>query len=188
MVVDSARSKPRLGILGGSGPEAGADLLSKVLRAHRSQLGDAYLTDTDGPDIMLVSASAIGGPHSPERDLTPGTPGYDVLWRALSEHITEMAPRVDRFAVCCNQLHAFEPQIRSHLLSIGEDSEKFVSMITVTTEYCHKTLVEGRTPWARRQDALPSSVAILGGPATTDLDGHSPYANCNINEAIYIFD
>ena len=67
--------------------------MTKVLRAHRSLLGGAYLTDKDGPDLLLVSASAIGGPHSPEGDLTSGSPGHDALWAALVENITKIAPR-----------------------------------------------------------------------------------------------
>jgi catechol 2,3-dioxygenase-like lactoylglutathione lyase family enzyme len=56
-----SRAKPRLGIIGGSGPDAGADLFAKVLGCHRERLGASYAGDEDAPDIVLLQASGIGG-------------------------------------------------------------------------------------------------------------------------------
>lgn len=155
-----ARKKYRIGIIGGSGPEAGMDLFGKVLRIHRARLGARYKTDRDAPDVLLVQASGIGGPRGPA-DVVPGSPHYESSWTALVEAITELAPRVDCFCVGCNQLHCFEPQIRRLLETLGEPADKFVSMVAATTAHCQKL--------------RPASLAICGGPVTTDLAGSSPY-------------
>eukprot|EP01051_Picozoa_sp_SAG22_P007272 SAG22_NODE_506_length_9643_cov_5.853206_2_plen_307_part_00 len=156
------RAKTRIGILGGSGPEAGADLFVKILHAHRRKVGaGGYTTDRDAPDIWLASESSIGGPHSAAEDILPGSPGHEPLWTALSTAIVDLAPQVDCFCVCCNQLHTFEGRIRGLLAGIGEPAGKFVSIIEVTTAHCKKL--------------APASLAIFGNTVTTDLSGPSPY-------------
>jgi hypothetical protein len=66
-----------IGIIGGSGPEAGVDLMSKILRAHRSELGERFRTDRDAPNVLLMSVSQVGGPRT-AADIAAGSPRYEV--------------------------------------------------------------------------------------------------------------
>ena len=75
------RTQPVLGIIGGSGPEAGADLFHKVLAVHRRKLGSFYTSDRDAPNLLLSSVADLGGPgrrwiSSPTEEPTtpPGPP------------------------------------------------------------------------------------------------------------------
>jgi len=153
--------RPRIGILGGSGPEASHDLLGKVLRINRELLGPAYENDQDGPDVVLLSCPGIGGPRG-HAELVPGNPHYERTWVAMSKAIRELAPMVDCFCICCNQLHCFDAQILHLLTQSGEAPEKFVSMIDATTDHC--------------QSLGLSSLCIFGNIVTTDLKGMSPYS------------
>lgn len=152
--------KLRVGILGGSGPEAGADLLLKVIHENRNALGAAYLTDRDGPDVVLISCSGIGGPRGPD-DVVPGSPHYERSWVALSEAVLELAPMVDRFVVACNTLHMFEAQVRELLARHGYEASMLVSMVAATSAHCRALGL--------------NSLAIWGGPVTCDLRGLSAY-------------
>ena len=150
----------RIGILGGSGPEASADLLLKLLRTNRETLGDAYVTDRDAPDIVLISAKGIGGPRlapGPDGlsiDLSPGTPEYATLWGNMSRHFLELAAMTDRVCLCCNQLHMFQPKVEALLEENGHGG-KLVSIIDTVTN----------TVLAAEGD---KSVAIFGAMGTTD--------------------
>ena len=141
----------RIGILGGSGPEAGGDLFRKVLAAHRAALGAGYRGDMDAPDILLSQVSGIGGGTMAER------------WPPLAAAVVEIAPLVCCFSVACNALHRFEPDIRQLLTQLGEPPAKFVSMTAATTAHCQ---------WAG-----PASIALLGGEAVMEMQpgGSSPY-------------
>ena len=139
----------RIGIIGGSGPEAGADLFLKVLAAHRAQLGDAYLGDASAPNVLLSQVAAIGG----------GTP--DEKWTALSAAVLELAPLVAAFSVACNALHGFEPQIRKLLTTHSQPADKFVSMTAATTAHC--------------SHLSPGKLAVFGGATVMDVFGASPY-------------
>lgn len=154
--------RTRIGILGGSGPEAGADLFGKVLKQHRAKLGAAYKTDQDGPDVVLSSCPGIGGPRG-KADIVPGSPSYERTWRAMRVAVLELAPMVDRFCVVCNQLHCFEPLIRDLLSSNGHDPAMFVSIIAATSEHC------------KELGPAKGSMIIFGGPVTCDLAGLSTY-------------
>ena len=157
----SRGGKPRFGILGGSGPEAGADLFLKLVAIHRATLGTAYKSDRDAPDVVLWSVSGIGGPRG-AADITPGNPGYDRTWDALAAAIVEIVPQVDYFCIACNQvcslfyarvfgayvgmmwhcvqrqMHCFEVRVREVLESLGAPQSMFVSMIEATIERCRQ--------------------------------------------------
>ena len=77
----SAAGVGRIGIIGGSGPEAGVDLFVKVLSAHRAKLGAAYTGDASAPNILLTQVSAIGGGSAEEK------------WAALSSAVLEVPIR-----------------------------------------------------------------------------------------------
>jgi aspartate racemase len=167
--------KKVIGIIGGSGPEAGADLFGKILALHRKRLGHAYRSDRDAPDILLLSVSGIGGPRT-ARDIDPNDPNgtYKESLAALVEAVRTIVPLVDAFAVACNTIHMFEPHIRDTLLGLGCDPSVFVSMISSTTDACKELLLVGDG----NGDGESGKVLILGGPVTMgDLDGTSVYGS-----------
>jgi aspartate racemase len=171
-IGQNSSSRRRIGILCGSGPEAGMDMFHKILQLHRKKSGDLSTSDKDAPNVLVLSVSALGGPRT-HNDLIHGTRDCAVTWEALKRAIVELAPLVDCFCICCHQLHFFEANIQQLLLSMGQPLSKFVSMVEVTMEYyCQQQ------PEKDKDDSNtgnPSNLAILGGPITTDLKGRSPY-------------
>uniref|UniRef100_A0A7S4EGR7 Aspartate racemase n=1 Tax=Pseudo-nitzschia australis TaxID=44445 RepID=A0A7S4EGR7_9STRA len=155
-----------IGIIGGSGPEAGADLFGKVLALHRKKLGKAYKSDRDAPDIVLMSVSNLGGPRT-AIDIEPGNlkGTYEQCLAALDDTIRKIVPLVDYFCVACNTLHMFESQIREALLDLGRNPSMFVSMISSTIDTCQGQLDGNESV----------KFSIFGGPVTMDLDGNSSY-------------
>ena len=170
-VADQTRTKKVIGIIGGSGPEAGADLFHKLLALHRTKLGkELYRSDRDAPDIVLMSVPALGGPRT-GIDMIPGhnEGSYDESLHALLDTVQRMVPLVDVFCLACNTLHVFEPQIKDTIRGMGieDPSTIFVSIIESTISACRARL-----------DALQDEnarISILGGPPTMDLDGISSY-------------
>jgi len=162
----AAKKKKVIGIIGGSGPEAGADVFLKVLALHRSKLGTLYRSDRDAPNILLMSVAGLGGPRT-SIDLEPGNPEgtYDESLKSLIETVEKMLPLVDAFCLACNTLHAMEPLIRETLFFRSKDQSMFVSMIGATIRACQDRLVK------RGQES--TKISILGGPATMDLSKNS---------------
>ena len=146
-----------IGIIGGSGPEAGVDLFTKVLAEHRRRIGDCYTGDRDAPDMILFNVSALGGPRT-EADVEPGSPARAASWRALEGAVKNALASCDIFGIACNTLHVFAREVAA---LCGDRKSAFVSIVDATI------------------DRLPPSgggapgVAILGGPATTGPN--SPY-------------
>ncbi len=164
--TSAAAKKKVIGIIGGAGPEAGADLFLKVLALHRRKLGNLYRSDRDSPNILLMSVAGLGGPRT-SIDLEPGNPEgtYDESLESLIETIHTMLPVVDAFCLACNTLHAMEPRIRETLSDSGKEQSMFVSMIGATIRACQDRLVN-------RGDQT-TKISILGGPATMDLSQNS---------------
>lgn len=140
----------RLGILTGSGPEAGIDLWSKVLGEARSALGSAYRGDNDAPHVVVLSVPELG--HSMQ---LPDT--RDLVWEHLRDAAEQLAPQVDAFAIACNTLYLFEPEIRE----LSLDAKLISPVDCVRNEWEAK----GRQP-----------MALLGAAPVTDFSGDSsPY-------------
>ena len=128
MAAQVTRRKPRVGIIGGSGPEAGADLFLKLQAAHRAKLGAAYATDRDALDVLLWSASGVGGPRD-VGDVAPGSEGFRRTLKALCVTLKELAPLVDVVVVACNTLHVFEAEMLGFLDLIDQPRSKLVSIM-----------------------------------------------------------
>jgi len=142
----------RLGIITGSGPEAGIDLWSKVLHEQRRVLGSSYRGDVDAPDVTVLSVPELG--HSME---LPDT--ADLVWSHLQPACKRLASQVDRFAIACNTLYYFEDAITALDLPA-----KLVSP------------VECVRAESQRRDGKP--MALLGAAPVTNLGGAtSPYAS-----------
>jgi len=152
----------KLGVISGAGPEAGVDLLNKVIVTHRQKLGAKYRNDRDAPYVMLLQVPGIGGPRNPldlfEEDKEP----FKLVWAALTQAIDDMITcKIDTFCISCNTLHVLQERILAY---IQDKPIKFISMI----ECVASALVATSTTNARK-------VAIFGTFTTTDIQGNSPY-------------
>jgi aspartate racemase len=153
--------KGRIGIIGGSGPEAGLDLFSKVLVANRKHHGEGYRGDCDGPNVVVSSDSSMAGPHG-TFDMVPCLDRQGPLWPALEAVVTALAPQVDYFCICCNTLHFVAPPMLAMMKERGIKA-RFVSIVDAVGVYCRKHGI--------------ASVRVLGSLVSTDCGptGMSPY-------------
>lgn len=153
--------KGRIGIIGGSGPEAGLDLFSKVLVANRKHLGESYRGDCDGPNVVVTSQAALAGPHG-TFDMVPCLERKGSLWTALEAVVEQLAPQVDYFCICCNTLHFVAPPMLAMMKERGIKA-RFVSIVDAVGVYCRKHGI--------------AAIRVLGSLVTTDVGpaGQSPY-------------
>ncbi|MFN3984619.1 MAG: aspartate/glutamate racemase family protein [Rhodocyclaceae bacterium] len=98
------RGRARIGIIAGSGPEAGVDLWSKLLRANRELLGEAYRGDLDAPEVVVFSVPTLGLSMELEHNDAQ-------VWASLADAATRMAAHVDYYAIACNTLNYYAPQL-----------------------------------------------------------------------------
>ena len=115
----SSSDGKHIGIIGGSGPDAGILLAQTLVDAKKTFLGPSYKTDKDAPCFTLYSVPLIGGPHLPE-EFVPGSTARNELWSKLQSIIHDIAPTVDFICIACNTLHIFENEIRELLLRLSE--------------------------------------------------------------------
>lgn len=97
-------TNPTIGILAGSGPEAGLDLWSKVLENRRGELADRYRGDIDAPAVVVISEPELGL----SMDLANNA---ETVWAALERAARQLASQVDVWAIACNTLNHFAPQL-----------------------------------------------------------------------------
>ena len=95
----SSSGPRRIGIITGSGPEAGLDLWQKVLEENRLAHGLDFRGDIDAPDVTVLSIPELGY----SMDLPETT---SRVWTALADACERIAPQVDVFAIACNTLYA----------------------------------------------------------------------------------
>jgi aspartate racemase len=110
-----ASERPRIGIIAGSGPDAGTDLLSKPLAAVR-RLEDCYYGDTDAPKVTIFSLPVLG--LSMDLDAH-----HAKVLSCLLEAAREIAARTDLFCIACNTLHTFgrdilDLNLKAHFVSM----------------------------------------------------------------------
>ena len=130
----SSSDGKHIGIIGGSGPDAGILLAQALVDAKKTFLGPSYKTDKDAPCFTLYSVPLIGGPHLPE-EFVPGSTARNKLWSNLRSILHNIAPEVDFICIACNTLHTFENEIRDFLIKLSESkgvSCEFVSIIDAT--------------------------------------------------------
>lgn len=173
-------SQGRLGVIGGSGPEAGIYVATMLLDQHRERLGDRYQSDRDAPDVLLVQNPGMGGPHGAHDILIRGQEASfeqdraDALWVGLTRSINDVEmTSCSHFCVVCNQLHILEPKIRSYLEENKYKSE-FISIIESTSQAIQKLL-------AAESNQQPRTF-ILGTKPVMDVghpDSVSPYSSVN---------
>jgi aspartate racemase len=147
-----------VGIVTGSGPEAGLDLWQKLLDANRVMLGRDFRGDIDAPYVVAVSDPALG------LSMDLATNRNDV-WRSLSRCCRTIAAQVDYFAIACNTLHAFQADIEALRLRA-----RFVSLVDTAIDFVNRR-------------SLPA-VALLAADPVAKLDELSPYRR--LGEAVAV--
>lgn len=145
------RRPARVGIVAGSGPEAGIDLWTKVLHENRQALGDAFGGDVDAPNVTIFSV--------PELGLSMDLPDTaETVWAHLREACERISEHVDAFAIACNTLYFFADEIEN----LGLPATLVSPVDSLRSEAEH-----------RPNEAL----ALLGAAPVTDFVGTtSPYA------------
>lgn len=138
-----------IGIISGSGPEAGLDLQQKVLTAHRRLLGPDYRGDIDAPRVITISEPRLG------RSMDLPESESDV-WDALRATAKQLSAQVDVFAIACNTLNVFAERIQRLELTA-----ELVSFADVAVAYVEQQRL-GR-------------IGLLGAAPVTALDRWSPY-------------
>lgn len=119
----AGRKLPRIGIIAGSGPDAGIDLWSKILRATRREGADAYSGDTDAPEVTIRSIPKLG------LSMNLALHRNEVR-SVLLNTVREVSEVSDYFCIACHTLHCFAPEILALRCSA-----RFVSIVDVTCDY-----------------------------------------------------
>lgn len=145
-LVPSA-SAAQIGILTGSGPDAGIDLWSKVLASTRRRLGERFEGDRSAPSVLVWSDPRLGSSMWLPRTRVE-------VGRAMREGASFLDPCCGCWTVACNTLHVFEPELRA----IGV-AEHFVSFVGVAGAHL-------RSIGARRVVVLGSETVSAPGPGS----------------------
>lgn len=142
-----------IGIIAGSGPEAGIDLWSKVLVANQKIMGDAFHGDLDAPRVVIVSEPQLGLSMALRAN-------ENETWEALERTVRQIAPQVDVFAIACNTLNWFAPRIDA-LLPLIEGAGEFLSFQSVLKDVLMR--------------ADQTQVGLLAAGPVAALDDYSVY-------------
>lgn len=149
MELLSRSERRRIGLIAGSGPEAGADLWMKVIEETKVLMGEKYLGDLDGPRVRIISSPVLG--------LSMELETNDVaVWPELERVFSDLADQTDYVAIACNTLNYYERQIKAktreaELVSVGDVVE------------------------AHLKERGHDSVALLGSAPVTQMDSWSAY-------------
>jgi aspartate racemase len=130
MFAMSDPQRSRIGIITGSGPEAGVDLWTKVLRANRKLLGAAYGGDLDAPEVVVFSVPELGLSMELQRNDAR-------VWQALRRTAERMAPHVDHYGIACNTLNHYADRLEAlglpaRLVSMGEVAREHLAEHAIT--------------------------------------------------------
>ncbi|TCS42688.1 aspartate/glutamate racemase family protein [Reinekea marinisedimentorum] len=142
-------TRKRIGIITGSGPDAGLDMWQKILKANKAIQGDRYTGDLDAPEVVIMSIPALGLSMELEKN-------NDEVWHSLSQTASKLAEHTDYYAIACNTLNYYQPQLEG----LGLKST-LVSFPDVVSD---RVLNSGL-----------KKVALLGAKPVTDLGDWSPY-------------
>lgn len=122
--------RKKIGIITGSGPEAGIDLWQKILEENKLLLKDDFHGDLDAPDVTIFSVPQLG--HSMELEKN-----YNKVWEILEVAIRDICKRVDYFAIACNTLNVYSEKIEKIYLK-----HKFISTFDVVKNYLVENSLE----------------------------------------------
>ncbi|MEM1334821.1 MAG: aspartate/glutamate racemase family protein [Actinomycetota bacterium] len=93
-----------IGILTGSGPEAGIDLWNAVLAERRARLGERYRGDLDAPSVLVRSEPRLG--LSMDIELH-----RDAVVEAAMDHAPVLDADCSAWAIACNTIHLIAPDL-----------------------------------------------------------------------------
>ncbi len=140
----------KIGIIAGSGPEAGIDLWRKILEENRAAFGADFRGDLDAPHVVVHSIPELGLSMEMERF-------EKEVWTTLERGLRDISGHVDFICIACNTLNYFQDEIDR--LPFGA---KFVSFYEVVRDYLLRRPGGG-------------GVALLGARQVAGLGGWSPY-------------
>jgi len=209
----SHKPKKMIGIIGGSGPEAGINVMEKILKMQRELLGKQYQSDKDAPYVVLMQVPGVGGPHGMWDMEDKESAAYAYLWDNITDTIEKlMLIGCECFCLTCNTLHVLEPAIREWMTAQGHDEKRFVSIVESTKDdiveqYLQRMLEvpqssqgeeeqkeeekneEAEEKVAKEDDdeSKGNQVCILGSYVTTGVTDRSPYKSlCDGNELEFV--
>jgi aspartate racemase len=138
-----------IGIVAGSGPEAGLDLWAKLLARNAAAFGPSFRGDLDAPRVVVLSEPTLGL----SMDLAKNA---EVVWESLRQTAARMAVQSDAWVIACNTLNWYDPRIAALNLP-GE----FISFQSVLTDWIARTGI-------RR-------LGLLGAAPVTEMGEWSAY-------------
>ncbi len=141
-----------IGILAGSGPEAGADMWLAILTEWRAALGSSFRGDEDAPAVMIHSDPRLGASMDLDDTLT-----------AVRDVVLEHAPAFDSscraWVIACNTINRVGPDIAA-----ASTASTFVSFAEIVESLLDRLGSESR-------------VVLLGAAPVARLGTSSPYAS-----------
>jgi aspartate racemase len=156
--ADTTQARATIGIIAGSGPEAGIDLWAKVLARNKQRLGADFRGDLDAPRLVVVSEPDLGL----SMDLAANDPQ---VWAAMQRALAGLGPQVAAYAIACNTLNWYAPRIAE--LGLAADLVSFQSVLgdwiartgTRRLALLGAGPVTGMGPWSAYRD-LPDRVDV----------------------------
>jgi aspartate racemase len=139
-----------IGILTGSGPDAGIDMWAAILDRWRTALGARYAGDVDAPSVLVHSVPEWGASMDLGRHV-------EALESVVLGHAAELDRTCRAWVIACNTLNWFEPAIHE-----ANPATTFVSFRAVV-----EALVRAQPP---------GSSVLLGARPVAELGPWSPYA------------
>ncbi len=149
MTLKPRPERKRIGIIAGSGPEAGADLWVKIIEEAKALLGTEYEGDLDGPNVRIVSSPILG--LSMELKANDATVRPEIL-----SIYKELAQNCDYIAIACNTLNYYQ-----HALKALPCEAELVSVLDVIRH--------------EFDAAETAGMALLGAAPVMQLDAWSVY-------------
>jgi aspartate racemase len=151
-------ARRRVGIVSGSGPEAGIDLWAKVQQASRALLGERYRGDLDAPEVVVRSVPGLGLSMELARNDAQ-------VWPLLAHTVQQLDADVEAYAIACNTLNHYAPQLRALPLRTQLVSTQDVVCRLVQEQGLKQVALLGAQPvmdmgpWSAYRE-LPQHVAV----------------------------
>lgn len=143
------KTNKTIGIITGSGPEAGIDLWLKILKQNREYIGKTFRGDIDAPQLIVHSIPQLGLSMEIRKN-------DRIVWEYLKTASINLSKDTDLFCIACNTLHYYHPEI----LNLNLSSE-FISMIDAVKDHIIRNNIK--------------RIALLGVKSVIEMDYWSPY-------------
>jgi aspartate racemase len=149
MSINREIQRKKIGIITGSGPEAGVDMWEKLLQANKLRFGKGYRGDLDAPNVTIISEPNLGLSMEMERN-------EKIVWHYLKKAASALSPMVNHYAIACNTLNCYQDKLSELKLSAS-----LISFSGVVIDYI-------------RQNGL-KEVCLLGARPVMSLGKWSAY-------------